>query len=43
MNSFLFEYLILSCDAELNFQHHYSSLQCHVILQKKNFLITIRL
>jgi len=23
-----------SCDAKLNFQHHYSSLQCHMILQK---------
>lgn len=21
-----------SCDAELNYQHHYSSLQCHLIL-----------
>ncbi len=25
---------IYSCDAKLNFQHHYSSLQCHMILQK---------
>jgi len=23
-----------SCDAKMNFQHHFSSLQCHVILQK---------
>jgi len=21
-----------NCDAKLNFQHHYSSLQCHMIL-----------
>ncbi len=26
--------IIYSCDAKLNFQHHYSSLQCHMILQK---------
>jgi len=25
--------LIYFCDAKLNFQHHYSSLQCHMILQ----------
>ncbi len=25
---------IYSCDANQNFQHHYSSLQCHMILQK---------
>ncbi len=23
-----------SCDAKLNFQHHYSRLQCHTIPQK---------
>ncbi len=23
-----------SCDAKLNFQHHYSGLQCHMTLQK---------
>ncbi len=22
------------CDAKLNFQHHYSSLQCHMIIQE---------
>ncbi len=36
-NSFLFEY-ILKCNlflwSKLNFQHHYSSLQWHMILQK---------
>ncbi len=26
--------VIYSCDAKLNFQHNFSSLQCHVILQK---------
>ncbi len=26
--------IIYSCEAKLNFQHHYSSLQCHMILQK---------
>jgi len=26
--------VIYSCDAKLNFQHHFSSLQCHIILQK---------
>jgi len=31
--SFRFD-LIYSCEAKLNFQHHYSSLQCHMILQK---------
>ncbi len=36
MNSFVFEYM-LKCNlflwSKLNFQHHYSSLQCHMILQ----------
>ncbi len=34
---FLFEYIlnvIYSCDAKLNFQHHYTSLQYHMLLQK---------
>ncbi len=26
--------VIYSCDTMLNYQHHYSSLQCHMILQK---------
>jgi len=26
--------LIYSCDAKLNFQHNYSSLQCHMITQR---------
>ncbi len=26
--------VIYFCDAKLYFQHHYSSLQCHMILQK---------
>ncbi len=26
--------VIYSCDAKLNFPHHYYSLQCHMILQK---------
>ncbi len=26
--------IIYSCEAKLNFQHHYSSHQCHMILQK---------
>ncbi len=30
----IFLNVIYSCDAKLNFQHHYSSLQCHMILQK---------
>ncbi len=29
-----FEKVIYSCDAKLNFQHHFSSHQCHLILQK---------
>ncbi len=36
-NWFAFEYILkynYSCDAKLNFQHHNSSLQCHMILQK---------
>ncbi len=34
-NSLLFELnVIYSCDAQLYFQHHYSSLQHHMILQK---------
>ncbi len=37
-NCFIFEYLfsnvIHSCNVKQNFQHHYSSLQCHMILQK---------
>ncbi len=35
--SFLFEYIlnvIYSYDDKADFQHHYSSLQCHMILQK---------
>jgi len=28
----LFENVIYSNEAKLNFQHHYSSLQCHMIL-----------
>ncbi len=41
---FFFKYIfnvIYSCDVKLNFQHHYSSLQCHMILQKSfsNMLI----
>jgi len=23
-----------SCDSKMNFQHHFSSLQCHMTLQK---------
>ncbi len=30
----LFFQIIDSCDAVLYFQHHYSSIQCHMILQK---------
>ncbi len=30
----IFWNVIYSHDAKLNFQHHYSSLQCHMILQK---------
>ncbi len=37
-NWFQFEYIkknvVYFCDAKLYFQHHYASLQCHVILQK---------
>ncbi len=29
-----FNMYFFSCDAKLNFQHHYSRLQCHMILQK---------
>ncbi len=29
-----FENVIYSCDAKLIFSSHYSSLQCHMILQK---------
>ncbi len=25
---------IYACDVKLNFQHHYFSIQCHMILQK---------
>ncbi len=33
--TFLIHFCILYfCNAKLNFQHHYSSLQCHMILQK---------
>jgi len=34
LNRHIFKNVIYSCDAKLNFQHHYSSLQCQVILQK---------
>ncbi len=30
----IFQNVIYSCDAKLNFQHYYSSLQCHMILHK---------
>ncbi len=30
----IFSNAIYSCDVKLNFLHHYSSLQCHMILQK---------
>ncbi len=30
----IFKNIIYSCDAKLNFQHHYSSLQSHMILPK---------
>ncbi len=30
----VFYFKMYSCKAKLNFQHHYSSLQCHMILQK---------
>ncbi len=33
-NLIMFWNIIYSCDAMLNFQHHYSSLQCHMIPQK---------
>jgi len=29
---YFFFILIYSCDGKLNLQHHYSSLQCHMIL-----------
>ncbi len=28
-----------SCDAQLYFQHHYSSLQCHMILRNHNNML----
>ncbi len=34
---YIFENVICSCDAKLYFQHHYFSLQCHMILQKSFF------
>ncbi len=30
----IFQNVIYACDAKLNFQHHYSSLQCRMIPQK---------
>jgi len=30
----IFKNVIYSCDAKLNFQYHYSSPKCHMILQK---------
>ncbi len=30
----IFQNVIYSCDCKLDFQHHYCSLQCHMILQK---------
>ncbi len=36
----IFENIIYSCDAQLYFQHHYSSLQCHMIFRNhSNILI----
>ncbi len=36
----IFENIIYSCDAQLYFQHHYSSLQCHMIFRNhSNMLI----
>ncbi len=31
---FFYLFIIYSCNAKLNFQHNYSSLQCHMILKK---------
>ncbi len=31
---FTYIFFYYFCDAKLNFQHHYSSLQCHMTLQK---------
>ncbi len=49
----IYQNVIYFCDAQLYFQHHYSSLQCHMILQKsfwysdllrkKHFLLLSRL
>ncbi len=30
----IFLNIIYSCEVKLNFQHHYFSLQCHMLLQK---------
>jgi len=39
-NCFLIEHVIYSCDEQLYFQHHYSSLQCHMIFRNHyNILI----
>ncbi len=35
----IFLNIIYSCDAKLNFQHHYSSLQCHITSFLKNVFI----
>ncbi len=29
----VFENVVCSCDSKVNFQQHYSSLQCHMILK----------
>ncbi len=34
LNLNIFFYVIYSCDAKLNFQHHYSSLQCHMTVEE---------
>ncbi len=35
--------MIYSCEAKLNFQHHYSRLERHMILQKSVFLFNFLL
>jgi len=37
----IFQTVIYSCDAKLNFHNLYSSLQCHMILQKSDLLILV--